>query len=88
MFNGRNQLFYHTTSETNKQDVIDCLRMNGVELKELTDRLTVLVLVTIRIDAHFLSSQVGIKSKSDYLLGQLERIFQISDSEKVVEEEK
>ena len=37
---------------------------------------------------HSLKSQVGIGSESDCLLGQLDRIFRISDSEAGVKQEK
>jgi len=47
-----------------------------------------LVIVGTRTDAHSLRSQVGIGSESDCLLGQLDRIFSISDSEAGVKEEK
>jgi len=43
--------------------------------------LTMLVIVGTRTDAHSLRSQVGIGSESDCLLGQLDRILRISDSE-------
>ena len=47
-----------------------------------------LVIVGTRTDAHSLRSQVGIESESDCLLGQLDRIVRISDSEAGVKEEK
>jgi len=47
-----------------------------------------LVIVGTRTDAHSLRSQVGIGSESDCLLGQLERILRISDSEAGLKEEK
>jgi len=47
---------------------------------ELRDRLTILVIVGTRTEAHFLRKQVRIGSKSDCLLGQLKRICEISDS--------
>jgi len=40
-----------------------------------------LVIVGTRTDAHSLRSQVGIGSESDCLLGQLDRVLRISDSE-------
>ena len=43
------------------------------------DRLTVLVIVGMRTDAHSLRSQVGMGSESDCLFGQLDRILWISD---------
>ena len=53
----------------------------------LSDRLTMLVMVGIRTGAHTLRSQVGIGSESDCLLGQLRRILHISDSDAGVKEE-
>ena len=47
-----------------------------------------LVIVGTRTDAHSLRSQVGIGSESDCLLGQLDRILRISDSETGLKEEK
>jgi len=47
-----------------------------------------LVIVGTRTDAHSLRSQVGIQSESDCLLGQLDRILRISDSEAGLKEEK
>jgi len=47
-----------------------------------------LVIVETRTDAHSLRSQVGIGSESDCLLGQLDRILRISDSEAGLKEEK
>jgi len=47
----------------------------------VSDRLTILVIVGIRTDAHSLKSQVGMGSESDCLLGQFERILWITDSE-------
>jgi len=46
------------------------------------------VIVGTRTDAHSSRSQVGIGSESDYLLGQLDRVFKILDSEAGVKEEK
>jgi len=46
-----------------------------------------LVIVGTRTDAHSLRSQVGIGSESDCLLGQLDRILRISDSETGLKEE-
>jgi len=46
-----------------------------------------LVIVGTRTDAHSVRSQVGIGSESDCLLGQLERILRISDSEAGLKEE-
>jgi len=47
-----------------------------------------LVIVGTRTDAHSLKSQVGIGSKSDCLLGHLEKILRISDSEACMKKEK
>jgi len=47
-----------------------------------------LVIVGTRADVNFLRSQVGIGSESHCLLGQLDRILRISDSEASVKEEK
>jgi len=56
---------------------------------ELTsDRLTMLVIVGTRTDAHSLTSQVGIGLESDCLFGQFDRILWISDSEAGVTVEK
>ena len=46
----------------------------------MRERLTIFVIVGMRTDEHSLRSQVGIGSESDCLLGQLERILEISDS--------
>ena len=46
----------------------------------MRERLTIFVIVGMRTDGHSLRSQVGIGSESDCLLGQLERILEISDS--------
>ena len=43
-------------------------------------RLTIFVIVGMRTDEHSLRSQVGIGSESYCLLGELERILEISDS--------
>jgi len=50
------------------------------------EKLTKLVIVVTRADAHSLRSQVGIASESDCLLGQLGRILRISYSEAGVKE--
>jgi len=47
-----------------------------------------LMIVGTRTDAHSLRSQVRIGSESDYLFGQFDRIFWISDSEAGVKVEK
>ena len=46
----------------------------------MRERLTIFVIVGMRTDEHSLRSQVGIGSESDCLLGQLERIREISDT--------
>ena len=46
----------------------------------MRERLTIFVIVGMRTDEHSLRSQVGIGSELDCLLGQLERILEISDS--------
>ena len=58
----------------------DSLRM-WWKLLELSDRLTMLVIVGTRSAVHSLKSQVGIGSESHCLLGQLYKILEISDSE-------
>ena len=47
-----------------------------------------LIFVWTRTDGHSLRSQVGIGSESGCLIGQLDRILRISDSEAGVQEEK
>ena len=47
-----------------------------------------LVIVGIRSAGHSLRSQVGMGSESDCLLGQLNRILEISDSETGLKVEK
>ena len=54
----------------------------------MRERLTLLVIVETRTDEHSLRSQVGIRSESDCLFGQLERILWTSDSEAGVKTEK
>ena len=49
-------------------------------MPELSDRLTMLVIIGVKTEAHSLRSQVGMGSESDCLLGQLKRILDISDS--------
>ena len=56
------------------------LLKSGMDSPELTDRLTMLVTVGTRTEAHFLRSQVGIGSESHCLLGKLRRILEISYS--------
>jgi len=51
------------------------------KLPELSDRLIMLVIVGTRSAEHSLRSQVGIGSESHCLLGQLNNILKISDSE-------
>ena len=57
------------------------------KLPELSDRLTMLVIVGTRSAEHSLS-QVGIGSESHCLLGQLCKILEISDSEAGLKAEK
>jgi len=47
---------------------------------EVSYRLTMLVIVGTRTDAHSLRSQVGIGYESDCLFGQFDRVLWISDS--------
>jgi len=58
------------------------------KLPELSDRLTMLVIVGTRSAEHSLRSQVGIGSESNCLLGQLNKILEISDSEAALKVEK
>jgi len=58
------------------------------KLPELSDRLTMLVIVGTRSAVHSLRSQVGIGSESHCLLGQLYKILEISDSEAGLKVEK
>jgi len=60
-------------------ETIDSLRVER-KLPELRERLTMLVIVGMRIEEHSLRSQVGKGSEWDCLLGQLNRILDISDS--------
>jgi len=57
-------------------EVTDSLRI-GWNSPEERDRLTMLVMVGVRTEAHIFRSQVGIGSESDCLLGQLKRILDI-----------
>jgi len=50
----------------------------------VSDRLTMLVIVGTRTDAHSLRSQVGIGSELDCLFEQFDRILWISDKVRVV----
>jgi len=59
-----------------------------VKIPEVRQKLTMLVIVGTRTDAHSLRSQMGIGSESDCLLGQLDRILRILDSETGLKEEK
>jgi len=61
-------------------DITDCLRI-GWNLPELSERLTMLVIVGTSMDAHCFRRQVEIGSESDCLLGQPRRIFEFSASE-------
>jgi len=54
----------------------------------VSDRLTVLVIVGTRTDAHSFKSQVRMGSESDCLVGQFDRILWISDAEAGVKAEK
>ena len=58
------------------------------KLPELSDRLAVLVIVGTRSAENSLRSQVGIGSESHCLLGQLNKILEISDSEAGLKVEK
>ena len=58
------------------------------KLPELSDRLTMLVIVGTRSAEHSLRSQVGIGSESHCLLGQFNKILEISDSEAALKMEK
>jgi len=58
------------------------------KLPELSDRLTMLVIVGTKSAVHSLRSQVGIGSESHCLLGQLYKILEISDSEAGLKVEK
>ena len=51
------------------------------KLPELSERFTMLVIVGTKSAEHSLRSQVGIGSESHCLLGQLNKILEISDSE-------
>ena len=57
-------------------------------LPDVREKLTMLLIVVTRTDAHSLRNQVGIESESDCLLGQSDRIFRISASDAGVKEEK
>ena len=58
----------------------DSLRV-GRNWPEMSERLTILVIVGTRKDEYSLRRQVGIGSESDCLFGQLDRILRILDSE-------
>jgi len=58
------------------------------KLPELSDRLTMLVIAGTRSAEHSVRRQVRIGSESHCLLGQLNRILQISDSEAGLKVEK
>jgi len=53
-------------------EITDSLRM-GWNWPEVSERLTILVIVGTSTDEHSLTSQVGMGSESDCLLGQFER---------------
>jgi len=67
--------------------MIDSLRV-WWKLPELSDRLTMLVIVGTTSAEHSLRSHVGIGSESHCLLGQLSKILEISDSEAGLKVEK
>jgi len=58
------------------------------KLPELSERLTMLVIVGTKSAEHSLRSQVGIGSESHCLFGQLNKILEISDSEAGLKVEK
>jgi len=58
------------------------------KLPELSDRLTMLMIVRTSSAEHSLRSHVGIGSESHCLLGQLCKILEISDSEAGLKVEK
>jgi len=58
------------------------------KLPDLSERLTMLVIVGTKSAEHSLRSQVGIGSESHCLLGQLNKILEISDSEAGLKVEK
>jgi len=60
-------------------ETIDSLRVER-KLLELREKLTMLMIVGMRIEEHSLRSQVGKGSEWDCLSGQLSRILDISDS--------
>jgi len=64
-------------------DTTDSFRVEW-KLPDLRERLMMLVIVGIRTE-HCLRSHVGIRSESDSLFGQLDRILDISDSVAVVQ---
>jgi len=61
-------------------DMTDSLRV-WRKLPGLSNRLTMLVIVGTKSAEHSLRSQIGIGSESHCLLGQLNKILEISDSE-------
>jgi len=70
-------------------NIVDSLRM-GWKVPEPRERLTMLVIVELSTEEHFLRSQVGIGSESDCLFGQSNRILYtgISDSDAGLKVEK
>ena len=54
----------------------------------MSERLTILVIVGIRTDAHSLRRKVGMGTESDCLLGQSDRTLWISDLEAGLKVEK
>jgi len=57
------------------EDITDCFRI-GWKSPELSERLTMLVIVGTSMNEHCFRRQVGIGSESDCLLGQTRRIFE------------
>jgi len=58
-------------------DITDCFR-TGWNWPELSERLTMMVIVGTSMDAHCLRRQIGIGSESNCFLGQPRKIFEIS----------
>jgi hypothetical protein len=65
---------------------MECLNDEG-KLPELSDMLTILVIIDMRTGRHFLRSQVGMGSRSHCLLGEFVISFRISSSVAVVKTE-
>ena len=66
---------------------IECLKDDG-KVPEVSDMLTILVMVGKRTGRHFLRSQVGMGSRSHCLFGESNMSLRISSSEAGVNEEK